>query len=72
MKDRKKILIVCCVCLFLACLAILTARAFWPREELDDPMEEEELLLYLAEQGPQIAEPEQQDLFWVGLSDPAE
>ena len=69
MKDRKKVLLVCFALLLLAGLALLFSRIFLPKEKSDPPMEEEELLAYLAEQQIAIGEEEKSDLFW---PDPAE
>ena len=64
MKDRKKLLILCCACLILACIAFFALRAFLPQGEGDTPMEEEDLLAYLAEQRKDSAGDETEDLQW--------
>ena len=72
MKVRNKILLVCCVCLLLACLALLLSRILFFRDKSDVPMEEEDLLAYLAEQEQEDGEDERQDLRWLIDLEPAE
>ena len=70
MKARKTILVVLCVCLLVACLVFFAIRAVQTREKNETPMEEEDLLAYLAEQLPGNVEREEaQNLFWDPISD---
>lgn len=75
MKGRKTILLVCCLCLLIDCLvffAIFAIHELKTREKTETPMEEEDLLAYLAEQLPgEVEEEEPQNLFWDPVSEPS-
>ena len=72
MKARKTILLIFCACLLVACLVFFAIRASRTREKTETPMEEEDLLAYLAEQLPgEVEEEEPQNLFWDPISEPS-